>query len=86
MEFRVSNHAKEEMVRRSISEQHLITVMNTPQQIVSTRGDLKAYQSIVDFGNGKMFLIRVIVNDNVEPAVVVTVYRTSKIAKYWRIS
>ncbi|NLA41174.1 MAG: DUF4258 domain-containing protein [Smithella sp.] len=83
MEFRVSNHAKEEMVRRSISEQHLITVMNTPpQQIVSTRGDLKAYQSIVDFGNGKMFLIRVIVNDNVEPAVVVTVYITSKIAKY----
>ena len=31
-----------------------------------------------------MYLIRAIVEDQVEPAVVVTVYRTSKIGKYWR--
>ena len=38
----------------------------------------------VDFGEGKIFLIRAIVDDTIIPATVVTVYRTSKIAKYWR--
>jgi hypothetical protein len=33
-----------------------------------------------------MFLLRAIVADNVDPAVVVTVYRTSKISKYWRMT
>jgi hypothetical protein len=31
-----------------------------------------------------MFLLRVIVDDGVDPAVVVTVYRTTKIEKYWK--
>lgn len=33
---------------------------------------------------GKVFLVRAIVDDAVSPAVVVTVYRTAKISKYWR--
>jgi len=40
----------------------------------------------VDFGGGRILLLRVIVDDAVTPAVVVTVYRTSKVAKYWRQS
>lgn len=44
----------------------------------------KAYQSQIDFGDGRIFLSRVIVADDVDPPVVVTVYRTSKIDKYWR--
>jgi hypothetical protein len=31
-----------------------------------------------------MFLLRVIVDDALDPAVVVTVYRTTKIEKYWK--
>jgi hypothetical protein len=31
-----------------------------------------------------MFLLRAIVDYRVDPAVVITVYRTSKIDKYWR--
>ncbi len=31
-----------------------------------------------------MFLLRVIVDDTAKPLMVVTVYRTSKINKYWR--
>jgi len=38
----------------------------------------------VEFGGSKTFLLRAIVNDGVEPAVVITAYRTSKIEKYWR--
>jgi len=34
-------------------------------------------------GGGTISLLRAIVDDTVDPAIVVTVYRTSKIAKYW---
>ena len=86
MIFRFSNHAREEMKRRAIPERILELVLNDPQQIVPERGSLKAYQSVVDFGDGKQFLLRAIVDDTLEPAIVVTVYRTSKIGKYWRQS
>ena len=46
------------------------------------RGGKKIYQSQVEFGGGKIFLLRAIVKDEVEPTVVITVYRTSKIDKY----
>ena len=60
------------------------SVLEKPGQIVPERGGQKAYQSKVDFGQGKVFLLRVIVDDSVDPAVVITAYRTSKIDKYWR--
>ncbi|HUJ72373.1 MAG TPA: hypothetical protein VLZ30_09015 [Verrucomicrobiae bacterium] len=41
------------------------------------------YQSLVDFA-GKSYLLRLFVNETVDPAVVATLYRTSKIKKYWR--
>ena len=72
------------MVRRSIPLALLDNVMQHPHQIVPERGGKKAYQSQVDFGGGRIFLLRAIVDDNIDPAVVVTVYRTSNIRKYWR--
>jgi hypothetical protein len=36
----------------------------------------------VDLGHGKIYLLRVVVAEDEDPAVVVTVYRTSKIEKY----
>jgi len=61
----------------------LDAVLEKPEQVVPERGDLKAYQSKCDFG-GKIFLVRVIVDDSRDPAVVVTAYRITKIKKYWR--
>ena len=46
------------------------------------RGVTKAYQSKCEIG-GKMFLLRAIADDSVDPAVLVTTYRTTKIEKYW---
>ena len=86
MTFKLSNHAKEEMARRSIPWPVLEEVLNNPQQIIVERGNLKAYQSVVAFGDGRIFLLRAIVDDTIEPAVVVTVYRTSKMGKYGRMS
>lgn len=83
MRFRLSDHAKQELVRRGIPVEALESVLQRPEQVVSEPGGRKAHQSRVDF-RGTMFLVRAIVDDRPDPAVVITVYRTSKIGKYWR--
>jgi hypothetical protein len=83
MQYKLSKHAREEATRRGISLDVIDSVMKAPQQIVPEHSGRKAYQSQVDFGRGRILLVRAIVADNVDPAVVVTAYRTSKIAKYW---
>lgn len=55
----------------------------SPAQIVPEHGDVVCYQSQVEI-NGKPYLVRVVVNDEVSPPKVVTAYRTSKINKYWQ--
>jgi hypothetical protein len=74
------------MERRQISLSSVESVLDNPQQIIIEREGRKVYQSKVDFGNGKIFLLRIIVADDIDPKVVITVYRTSKIEKYWRES
>jgi hypothetical protein len=69
--------------RCKISSELVESVLESPQQIISEKGSMKAYQSQIDFGGGEIFLLRVIINDNFEPLVVATVYKTSKIEKYW---
>ncbi len=82
--FRYSRHAVEEMKRRGIPQEIADETLRNPEQIVLERSSRKAYQSRVNFGNGRVFLVRLIVDDTTHPAVVVTAYRTSKIDKYWR--
>ena len=82
MRYRLSSHARQEMERRGIPLDWVEAVLENPDQITPGRGALKAYQSKRDIG-GKMYLVRVIVDDGANPALVVTVYRTTKIEKYW---
>jgi len=85
MKYKLSRHARLEMERRGISLDLLEHVLHSPQQIVSGSKGKKAYQSIIDFMPGKRFLVRAIVADEHDPPVVITVYRTSKVHKYWRM-
>ena len=73
MKFKLSRHANEELTLRHIPRHLLDSLMEGPQQIVSVRGNRKAYQSQLDFGGGRIFLLRAIVDDTVDPAVIVTV-------------
>ena len=84
MEFRITRHAKEELARRDIPMELLKSVLDNPQQIVLEKIGRKAYQSKIDFGEGKIYLLRAIVQDDVRPAIVITIYKTSRISKYWR--
>jgi hypothetical protein len=83
MNYRFSRHAEEEMARRGIPVEMVRDVLAAPQQADDDPSGCKVYQSQLDFGTGKPYLLRVFVNEAVNPALVVTVYRTSKIAKYW---
>ncbi len=83
MNFRLSQHAEEQMVRRGIPDDMLQEVLHAPQQIVDDASGNRVYQSQVPFAKGNAYLLRVFVNESSDPALVVTVYRTSKIAKYW---
>jgi hypothetical protein len=60
-------------------------ILQNPQQIVPETRGKKAYQSIIYFSSGKKFLVLAILAVENDPPIVVTVYRTSKIDKYWRM-
>jgi len=84
MSFRISNHARWEMERRGIKVEMAMSVAANPEQRVPDRPGISIYQSRREFEDGKMYLLRVVVAEDTDPPVIVTVYRTSKIEKYWR--
>jgi len=87
MSFVLSKHAEEEIKRRGIPLEFLKQVLENPEQIILEKNGAKAYQSKITFEEGgKIYLIRAIVSDETQPSVVITVYRTSNISKYRRIS
>ena len=84
MKFKFSNHALEEIERRKISIPLVEMVLENPQQMLQQDEEIIIYQSQLDFGTGKFYLLRVFINATIDPAVVVTAYRTAQIKKYWR--
>jgi len=80
---RFSDHARVEIVRRGIPYEVVERVLNNPEQVVPEHGGLAARQSRVE-SDGKQYLVRVVVAERPDATVVVTVYRTSRIGKYWR--
>jgi len=84
--FELTQHARLEIDRRQIPEDLVLAVLESPEQVVAEREGLVAYQSRVAFGPAGEMLVRAIVDEHVRPPRVITVYRTSKIQKYWRPS
>ena len=83
MSFHISNHAREELVRRGIGLEEMEAVLAAPGQIVEEHGVIVCYQSRV-IHSGEPYLLRVMVNDEADPKVVVTIYKTSKLNKHWQ--
>ena len=84
MRFLVSRHAEEKMARRQIPRARLEAVLENPEQRVREPGDKEILQSLFATEDGKMYLVRAVLAMDKDPPVVVTVYRTSKVEKYWR--
>ncbi len=83
MKFKLSDHAKEQMKDRNIPSEMTMKVVTNPEQMYNNNIDETVCQSKVSFG-GKSYLLRAFVNFTEKPPVIISVYRTSKIEKYWR--
>ena len=76
MRFEFTRHALEQMELRQISKEVVENIMTNPNQTLHQDGS-KVYQSITE---DKKYLIRIFVNETNQ---VITVYKTSKISKYY---
>jgi len=84
-DFIFTNHALSEMARREITEEDVRTILANPEQTEMVREGRAVYQSRLEMNKpSKKYLLRVFVDIDPNPPCVVTVYRTSKIEKYWR--
>jgi hypothetical protein len=81
--IRISEHALEESSRRGIPPEVVQLVASAPEQCLPAQRGREIRQSRLPFAReGRTYLVRVVV----EPGAwdqVVTVYRTSRIDKYW---
>lgn len=83
--YHLTGHAQEEMLLRQISEEEVAKVLAAPEQTEPVREGREVYQSRIQLGEPpRVYLLRVFVDIDHEPPGVVTVYRTSKVEKYWR--
>ena len=83
MEIQFSGHAKEQMEDRDIPIEMVLEVVEKPEQKYDQEIDETVCQSKMKFGE-KVYLLRVFVNFSRNPPVIISVYRTSQIQKYWR--
>jgi hypothetical protein len=83
MGFVLSKHCKEQMQLRNISEKIVFKVLDAPDQIIKEDDSIMIYQSIIISENNENHLFRIFVNVSKQPNLVITVYQTSKIDKYY---
>ena len=81
----LTDHARWQASRRGLDEATVMRVATTPEQVVPVGKGREVRQSRIPFGpQGKMFLVRIVVDVSPIEMRIVTAYRTRKIDKYWR--
>lgn len=81
MEYTISLHAQQRIIRRRISADVLDDVIHKPDNKVVDGECIRIYQKKFKEIE-KVYLYRVYLNICKDPAFVITAYRTSKIEKY----
>jgi len=82
MNYIFSQHSLDRLVERQISMELAKEVIENADEVVENEDGLTVFQALKVFPNGKNYLVRVYVNEEVDPSLVVTVFRTSNIKKY----
>ncbi len=77
-----SKHALERIEERGIPMQVVLAVINNTENLIIEEEKV-IHQSIVNFEGEGEYLVRVFVNTIKQPPVVITVYKTSKLDKYY---
>jgi len=81
MKFDFSKHALDQMIRRDISIDEVQLVIEQPDFIEIQDAITKVYSKVI-FEKSKAYLYRVFMNEFKKPALIITVYKTSKTDKY----
>ena len=84
MDIIFSEHAREQMSRRGINYRTVLMVVSQPDQTIVDHEEptIIIYQSLIKEDN-QMFLLRVFVNREKQPNMIITLYKTTKISKYY---
>jgi hypothetical protein len=84
MSITFSKHALEQMTRRGINSEAVLKVVSCPDQTIYDNKEpaIVIYQSLIKEDN-QLFLLRFFVNKDKQPNVIVTLYKTTKISKYY---
>ena len=83
--YLLTAHAAEQARFRGIQLDRVREVLTSPEQRVDVRPGRIILQSRHSLGSPpKRYLLRVVVDTDRFPLEVVTVYRTSKVHRYWR--
>jgi len=80
--IRIGRHARFEMRRRGISPGDVVGMIRNPGQVLPSFKGRHIFQGLI--GRAHRLLLRVIVKEDARAYHVVTAYKTSKIAKYWK--
>ncbi|MCK4910112.1 MAG: DUF4258 domain-containing protein [Thermodesulfovibrionales bacterium] len=84
MKIKLTDHARFEAERRGISEDEISSIVLSPQQRIPSKKERVILQNkYYDKDEGKDMLLRVIGSEKGDVFEVITVYKTSKIEKYW---
>jgi hypothetical protein len=78
----IPSHARFQMRRRRIKRADVVATIRRPGQVLPSAKGRQIYQSRI--GRGGRMLLRAIVKEDARAYHVVTVYKTRKVAKYWR--
>ena len=84
MEIVFSNHSLFEMKKRQIDKEIVNKIFNTPhQRIPSKKGRVIVQGKYLNQHEGEEMLLRIIGKEKENVFYIITVYKTSKIGKYW---
>ena len=84
MKIIITGHASFEAKRRGVPEELIKTIVSNPEQRLSSKKGRVIVQSrYYDQEEKKGMLLRVVGIETSDKFEVITVYKTSKISKYW---
>jgi hypothetical protein len=80
--IRIGTHARFAMRRRGIRRNEVVRTIRKPGQVLPSSKGRQIYQRLL--GPKGRLLLRVVVKPAADAYHVITAYKTSKVAKYWR--
>lgn len=82
-EFTFSKHAHDQMLLRHISMDEALGTLQYPDDVIKLEDEQYIYQKIFVSEDNPKYIIRIFANGNKNPRLIKTLYRTSKINKYY---